>query len=104
MVLVPAVTTLTDTIFPDAWLFRSEAGVAASAALEALASVDPGAEARQRALQRQHLAQPAAEVGVAPPQGAVGIGPGEVFGRRREAAHVGAAELRDQGEIGRAHV
>src|SRR3546814_20248901 len=71
------------------------AEVAALPTLESFAPVDPGAEARERTLQRQHLAQAAAEIGTALPQRAVAVGPDEIVLRRGDAAHVAEAEPGD---------
>src|SRR3546814_20648795 len=68
------------------------AEVAALPTLESFAPVDPGAEARERTLQRQHLAQAAAEIGTALPQRAVAVGQDEIVLRRGDAAHVAEAE------------
>src|SRR3546814_2347491 len=72
------------------------AEVAALPTLESFAPVDPGAEARERTLQRQHLAQAAAEIGTALPQRAVAVGPDEIVLRRGDAAHVAEAEPGDE--------
>src|SRR3546814_19276597 len=72
------------------------AEVAALPTLESFAPVDPGAEARERTLQRQQLAQAAAEIGTALPQRAVAVGPDEIVLSRGAAAHVAEDEPGDE--------
>jgi hypothetical protein len=66
--------------------------VARAPPLEPLAAGDPGVEAVQRPLERQHLAQRAAAIGIAPPKVAGAVFAGEVLGERHHRAQVGQAE------------
>src|ERR1700722_5796126 len=68
----------------------------AQATLETLASIDPGAERRQRPLQRLHLADETAGIGIGEPQFAIRILPAQRLLQRLDRADVAQAERRDQ--------
>ena len=73
-------------------LFHHRQGQAV-AAVEALAAGDPAVEALQGGVQRDHLADVAAGVGVGLPEVGLGIDGGQVGIERPQVAHVGEAEL-----------
>src|SRR5262249_25040734 len=70
--------------------------VGAQSALETLATVDPGIEGLQRALERLHFTDAAAGVGIVEPELAVGILARQRLLQRLDRTHVAQPELFDQ--------
>jgi len=69
----------------------------AVAAMEALAAGDPGVEAAQGAVQRQHLADVAAGVDARAPQVRLGVLGRQIGIGRTQVAHIGQSEPSGQG-------